>query len=117
MNICRCRETGPVLRDGKFYSLIGANAEQIDATPVSELYRCSVCGQHWRTDRAENIDERSFSKVNDAAGWRSAHRDVPLRMRQTVRYDEVTANFCLWGSCDNFRLRDHDYCIDHLMHI
>ncbi len=117
MNLCRCRETGPVLRKEKFFSMIGANAALIDAPSVSELYSCTVCGQHWRSDCIGTFDERSFSKLNDAAGWRSAHRAAPLRMIQTEPHDEVTANFCLWGSCDNFRLRGHDYCIDHLMHM
>ncbi|MFZ4620473.1 MAG: hypothetical protein ACOYNS_07935 [Bacteroidota bacterium] len=114
MNRCTCETMQTLLHAEEFQSFIGSNVMMVDSTPMSDLFRCSQCGQLWRCDRPKNLRGRLMMKLECEEDWKTHLMTSGARTRLLENMGGVSANFCLWGNCSNYRVKGLEYCIDHL---
>jgi hypothetical protein len=80
-----------------------------------ELFRCEICGIHWRVEIEDRFQQRYAWKVgefrDDWAGVQFIEEQKALLLQR--RGGETTRG-CAWIKCERMRVRGVAYCIDHL---
>ena len=89
--------------------------EQVDAANFQRLFRCGMCGQHWRIDDWDKYQVRIAVKIADPASWltfdaSTLEKELLLRTRGGAGTEG-----CAWANCPNPALAGMAICVDHLV--
>ena len=80
----------------------------------SDLHKCKSCGQLWRIDKPDRLQEGYAFKLDSEDDWEQVEvkqlsKDLLLQSR-----GGITEQKCIWKGCTGFQVRGVAFCIDHL---
>lgn len=113
---CICETKQALLHSDELQSFFANSVMMVDSTPISDLVRCRQCGQLWRCDRPKNLGGRFLMKLDHEQDWKTHRMTMLAQTKLLENMGGMSANFCLWGNCTNYRVNGLEYCIDHLYH-
>jgi hypothetical protein len=87
---------------------------QQDMQNWMRLFQCSQCGALWAIDEWDKYQWQVAFRVQVREAWASVDRE-PQRKQLLLRSrGGITAEPCIWASCQNRRVNGVVYCVDHL---
>ena len=111
---CNCVQIQDLVYYDELPSLLISNLDQIDSSSWYQLFKCSVCGQYWRVDNEDRLQERYVLKIKQFDGWQNI--DITILAKQNLLASRGGTNneICIWQDCANHQVKGVLYCIDHL---
>jgi hypothetical protein len=80
-----------------------------------ELFRCEICGTHWRIDIPDKFQQQFAWKVGDfREDWATVEFVDEQKALLLQRRGGETDEKCVWMSCEKKRVKGMAFCIDHL---
>ncbi len=80
-----------------------------------ELFRCEICGTHWRIDVEDRLQQQYVWKVGRFRDdWATVEFVEEQKRLLLQRRGGETEEKCVWMGCEQKRVKGVAYCIDHL---
>ena len=80
-----------------------------------ELFRCEICGTHWRIDVEDKFQQRYVWKVGGyREDWATVEFEEEQKKLLRQRRGGETDEECAWLACGKKKVKGVAYCIDHL---
>jgi hypothetical protein len=80
-----------------------------------ELFRCEICGTHWRIDVEDKFQQQFVWKVGAfREEWASIEHVNEEKELLLQRRGGETEEKCVWAECTKRKVKGMALCIDHL---
>ena len=110
---CRCPQLEEFVEVDAYATLL-ADFDQKDIGNWVRLWRCRVCGQHWRVTDQDGREPRFATKITDAARWKEFGNAELEKQFLIQSRGGLSDQPCAWAGCVQPHVNGVAYCVDHL---
>jgi hypothetical protein len=80
-----------------------------------ELFRCEICGTHWRIDIEDRLQQQFVWKVGAfREDWATVEFPEEQKALLLQSRGGLTEEKCAWLGCEKKKVKGVAFCIDHL---
>jgi hypothetical protein len=112
---CECNQLPRIFNVETYPNRLMSHLELVNRKDSGwrELYKCSVCGQHWQVDVLDRLQVNCAIRIDNLDEWPDFD-DKPVRVQYLIdSRGGLSEAECVMAGCKNKALQSLAYCPKH----